>query len=276
MNADLERIVALQKLVSAAHDAERRLAEEPEREKALDARLEAARQRVAAAKERLAENQTARRAVEKDVAVHQGRLSKFREQAMAVKTNQEYHAVQKEIGFAQGEIKTIEDKILELMVEADDLTATVKRAEAELAAEQKAVDAERRAMATELTAMKSSLERIAAERADVVRGLNAQVLAIFELVLRRRNGVAVAEARDGICTVCHVRLRPQVFNTSAGTIRSSSATAASASSITCRPPPRRPQTAFRNPRSDETRQGSTRNTQRPSALRSLRALRLTS
>ena len=213
MNADLERLFALQKLVSAAHDAERALADEPEREKALEGRLETARRRLAADKERLAGNQNARRAVEKDVAVHQGRLSKFREQAMAVKTNQEYHAVQKEIGFAQGEIKTIEDKILELMVEADDLAAAVKRAEAELASEQKTVETERRSMATELTAMKSSLERIAAERAEVVRGLGAKALAIFELVLRRRNGVAVAPARDGICTVCHVRLRPQVFNT---------------------------------------------------------------
>jgi len=213
MNADLERLIALQKLVSAAHDAERRLADEPERQKALEGRLETARRRLATDKERLAENQNARRAVEKDVAMHQGRLSKFREQAMAVKTNQEYHAVQKEIGFAQGEIKTIEDKILELMVEADDLTAAVKRAEAELASEQKTVEAERRAMATELEAMKSSLERIAAERAEVVRALSAKALAIFELVLRRRNGVAVAPARDGICTVCHVRLRPQVFNT---------------------------------------------------------------
>ncbi len=32
------------------------------------------------------------------------------------------------------------------------------------------------------------------------------------MVAKRRNGVAVAEARDGICTICHVRLRPQVFN----------------------------------------------------------------
>jgi hypothetical protein len=24
--------------------------------------------------------------------------------------------------------------------------------------------------------------------------------------------VAVAEARNGLCTICHVRLRPQVFN----------------------------------------------------------------
>ena len=213
MDADLEHIIALQKLVSAAHDAERRLADEPEREKTLDARLDAARQRVTAAKERLTENQSARRGAEKDVALHQGRLSKFREQAMAVKTNQEYQAVQKEIGFAQGEIKTIEDKILELMVEADDLTAVVKRADADLAAEQKAVDADRREMATELAGLKSSLERIAVERPEVMRGLNPHTLAVFELVARRRNGVAVAQARDGICTVCHVRLRPQVFNT---------------------------------------------------------------
>jgi predicted nucleic acid-binding Zn-ribbon protein len=213
MNADLEGIIVLQRLDSASHAADRRLAEEPDLEKALEARLLAAREQVAAAKEQLAENQNVRRTVEKDVALHQGRLSKFREQAMAVKTNQEYHAVQKEIGFAQGEIKTIEDKILELMVEADDLTATVKRAEAELAADEKAVEADRRAMAAELTAMTSALERIAAERVEVVRGLKPQVLAIFELVLRRRNGVAVAPARDGICTVCHVRLRPQVFNT---------------------------------------------------------------
>jgi predicted nucleic acid-binding Zn-ribbon protein len=39
------------------------------------------------------------------------------------------------------------------------------------------------------------------------------VLAVFEKVSRRRNGVAVSEARAGICTICHVRLRPQVFNT---------------------------------------------------------------
>src|SRR5467141_2535684 len=129
MNADLERVIALQRLDSTAHDAQRRLADEPERTKALDTRLEAARQHVASAKERLAENQNARRAIEKDVAVHQGRLSKFREQAVAVKTNQEFHAVQKDVGYAQGEIKTLEDTILERMIEADELTALVKRSE---------------------------------------------------------------------------------------------------------------------------------------------------
>jgi predicted nucleic acid-binding Zn-ribbon protein len=213
MNPDLERLIALQRLDSAANDAERRLAEGPEREKAFETRLDAARQRGAAAKERLAENQNARRAIEKDVAVQQARLSKFRDQLMAVKTNVEYQAMQKEIEYAQGEVKTLEDAILERMLEADDLTAVLKRAEAELAKEQKAVDADRQAMAADLSGLKSALDVITRERAELVASLDRGVLTLFERVSKRRNGVAMSEARDGICTICHVRLRPQVFNT---------------------------------------------------------------
>src|SRR6185436_3316103 len=131
--------------------------------------LEAATARLAAAKEQLAENQNARRAIEKDVAVQQGRLSKFRETAMAVKTNVEFAAVQKEIAYAQGEIKNLEDKILERMLEADELQAAV--------------------------------DRIAAERTALVGALDKGLLAMFEQVARKRNGIAVAEARDGVCTI---------------------------------------------------------------------------
>ena len=213
MNADLERLIALQKLDTAAETARRALAAEPEHELQLEARLEAARQHVAAAKEKVAGNKNARAALDKDVAVQQGRLSKFRETAMAVKTNQEYHAVQHEIAFAQTEIKKIEDTMLERMMEADELAAALKAAEAALAAETKAVDAERKTGSAAHIEMQASLEKIAGERTALVAGLDKNTLATFEMVARKRNGVAVAEARSGICTICHVRLRPQVFNT---------------------------------------------------------------
>ena len=61
--------------------------------------------------------------------------------------------------------------------------------------------------------MQATLERIASERATLVGGLDKGVLATFEAVSRKRNGVAMSEARGGVCTICHVRLRPQVFNT---------------------------------------------------------------
>jgi hypothetical protein len=98
------------------------------------------------------------------------------------------------------------------MVEADDLTAAVKRAETELTAEQKKVDSEKRALAAEVAGLKGTLEQVQTERAATVGALDPKVLGIFDLVSRRRHGVAVAEAREGVCTICHVRLRPQVFN----------------------------------------------------------------
>jgi predicted nucleic acid-binding Zn-ribbon protein len=212
MHADLERVIALQRLDSAASDARKKLAEGPEREKAFSERIDAAKHRVAESKEKLAANQEARRAIEKEVAVHQGRLSKYREQAMAVKTNQEYHAIQHEIAHAQGEIKKHEDGILERMLEADELTATIKSAEADLASQQKSIDADRKTMQAEHGQLQASLDALLAERATVVAAVDKRVLSTYETAAAKRQGIAVAEAKDGVCTICHVRLRPQVFN----------------------------------------------------------------
>ncbi|MDR1988902.1 MAG: C4-type zinc ribbon domain-containing protein [Acidobacteriaceae bacterium] len=212
MDADLERLIALQKLDSERHEAERRLAEEPDKITAIDATLESAKQVVADAKERLAENQNVRRAVEKDVAMHQGRLSKFREQAMAVKTNQEYHAIQHEIAFAQTEIKTLEDKLLEQMMSGDELATGVKAAEVALATAQKTAQSNKQALTAEHATLAASVESLNSQRATLVAAITPSTLAIFEMVAKRRHGVATAEAKDGICTICHVRLRPQVFN----------------------------------------------------------------
>src|SRR3954465_8957726 len=210
MHADLERVIALQRLDSQANAARKRLAEAPGRETAFDARLETARQRIADAKTQLAANQEARRAIEKDIALHQGRLSKYRDQAMAVKTNQEYPAIQHEIAHAQGEIKTHEDTMLERMVEADDLAATIKAAEAQLAAEQKTIDADRKRMQAEDAEAQKSLDALTAERATIAASVDKRLLATYEAGVAKRQGVAVAEAKDGGCTVCHVRMRPQM------------------------------------------------------------------
>jgi uncharacterized protein len=212
MHADLERVIALQRLDSAASDARKKLAEGPEREKLFTERLDTATRRVAESKEKLATNQEARRAIEKEVAVHQGRLSKYRDQAMAVKTNQEYHAIQHEIAHAQGEIKKHEDAILERMLEADELTATIKSAEADLASQQKSIDADRKSMQAERGRLQETLDALLAERGGLVAALDKRVLSTYETASAKRQGIAVAEAKDGICTICHVRLRPQVFN----------------------------------------------------------------
>jgi predicted nucleic acid-binding Zn-ribbon protein len=212
MNADLTRLIRLQQLETAADEARRKIADHPARLQALDTRLKAARDSVAGIKARLTTAGDKRRAEEKEVAGVQTRLAKYKDQLLEVKTNREYTAMLHEIEAAQNDIRLREDRILEIMMETDELNAGVKTSEAELKAAEKEVAAERTVLETEMASLQAEIERTTSERAKLVAGIDRRVLDVFETTARGRKGVAVAEARDGLCTICHVRLRPQVFN----------------------------------------------------------------
>jgi uncharacterized protein len=212
MNPDLTRLIRLQQLESAADDARRRIADHPARTQALDARLQSARDIVSGIKARLTAAADKRRVEEKEVAGVQTRLAKYKDQLLEVKTNREYTAMLHEIETAQNDIRTREDRILEIMMETDELNAAIKKSEAELKVAEKEIAAERAVLDTERVTLQTEIEKATAERASVVAGMDTRVLSIFETTAKGRKGVAVAEAKDGLCTICHVRLRPQVFN----------------------------------------------------------------
>ena len=212
MNADLTRLIRLQHLESAADDARRRIADHPARTQALDTRLQAMRDVVGGVKARLTAAADKRRAEEKEVAAVQARLARYKDQLLEVKTNREYTAMLHEIETAQNDIRTREDRILEVMMESDELNASLKKSEGELKAAEKEVAAERAVLETEMTGLQAEIDRTTSDRQTLVAEIDRQVLLIFETTARGRKGVAVAEARDGLCTICHVRLRPQVFN----------------------------------------------------------------
>lgn len=212
MSPDLQRLIRLQQLESTIADAKATIASHPQRLADADARLNDSQQAVEAAKGRLKQNQEARRDLEKDVAVYQGRLTKFKDQLSLVKTNKEYQAMQHEIATAQSDLGAVEEKVLERMLEADAIATDVKRAEAALAVRQKEIEAEKKNLTTELADVQVSLTQATEARAELLRDLEPRLVAIFEQVARVRKGVAISMAtRDGLCSVCHVRLRPPVF-----------------------------------------------------------------
>ena len=212
MLPDLEHLITLQRLDDFLEQARRTIAEHPVRATALDDRLTGAREHLAATRQRIADNQAARRTLEKDLAALQGRLSKYKDQLMEVKTNREYQAMQKEIEGAQHEVRAVEDRILDRMVEADELAAGLKQAETAHAVTQKEIEGERRTMEDEVARLRSELERSTGQRQQVLGAVSPAVLAIYQSVAPKRRGIAVAEARNGLCSICQVRLRPQVYN----------------------------------------------------------------
>ena len=212
MSPDLQSLIDLQNLETAIEEAKRRIAAHPQRIADADVRLAHAKEALDTSRQRLKASQEARREQEREAATYQSRLSKFKDQLSAVKTNREYQAMQLEIETANKELGAVEERVLERMMEGDALTAEIKRAEQTLAAHQKEIDAEKKTLAEELVTVEAALKDATQRRAALVKSLAPQLVALFEQVARARKGVAIATAtRDGLCSACHVRLRPQAF-----------------------------------------------------------------
>jgi predicted nucleic acid-binding Zn-ribbon protein len=213
MLPDLERLIQLQDIETRAAAARKRIADAPVEIAALDARLTASQDAVAAARQAQADNQAARRTLDKDVTAAQQRLGKYKEQLMEVKTNIEYHAMQHQIEAATVEVARIEEQILVNMLQADETAAALKGAEARLKADEAALAKERAAIQADAAEQETVLAACERDRAALVAEIHRAHVDLFERVFKARQGIAVAQAVNGHCTICHVRLRPQVYNT---------------------------------------------------------------
>jgi predicted nucleic acid-binding Zn-ribbon protein len=208
----LNSLLALQTVETRAEDARRRIADAPVRIQALDAQLAEATAALEQAKTALAASQAARRENEKDAAVAQQKVSKYKEQLMQAKDNKQFHALQHEIATFSEEVQRVEGLVLERMLEGDELGAALKAAEGKVAAEKKRIAAEKSAIENEAAALSATLTALQSERAELVKTIEPRLLATFETVLKGRKGVAVARAVDGLCEACRVRIRPHLYN----------------------------------------------------------------
>ena len=211
MLPDLERLIHLQEIESKAAVAAKAIAEAPGRIAALDALLHSATTALEVARHALAEGKTRRGLIDKDLAAVQQRQSKYKDQLMQVKTNDEFRAMQHQIDAAAVEVGVQEEKILINMMEADDINATIKKAEAALKAAQAKVGTERGAIEQDVTVQQAVVTECAAARAQLITGLNDKGLVDTFARIAKVRGTAVARAEGERCTVCQVRLRPAVF-----------------------------------------------------------------
>jgi len=211
MNVDLKSLIRLQSIDLSILEIQERIEVFPGISKALDEKLSAAVTALEAAKEKSKTDAAARKKLEGEVTAFEAKISKYREQMLSVKTNEEYKAFQKEIEHAQEGIRGVEDKILTLMMAAESVQADIKAAEVRLKEDQQRVNQERKALETENQKDVSAIESCLSERKTIEPAISADLLTRYERVRKFRGGIGVAPAKDYMCDACKVRLRPQVF-----------------------------------------------------------------
>ena len=209
MHPSLEHLIRLQQLETDAGERKRQLADLPARVTAADAAVAAALAAREAVAAQIAENTAARRVADRELGVVQGRLTKYKDQLMEVKTNKEYTTMQHEIATAEDGVRTFEDQILILMMAADELTAALKAADAALAAEKRKAAAVGTEVEAERGRLEAELAGLTTTRAAIEQQMAPEYVRLFNDNVAARRGIAVSPIRDGHCQACQVTVRPQ-------------------------------------------------------------------
>ena len=211
MNADLKLLIRLQTIDLDIQELRTKIDQFSGISKALDDKLRDAQANLTAAQEKSKSSHATRKKLESEVGVLEGKISKYREQMLAVKTNEEYKALQKEIEHTQTAIGKVEDGILAIMMDAESSQQEVRTAEARLKEDQQRVNQERRELEAGHQNDVSAMESCEKERKDIENQISGELLPRYERVRKFRGGVGISAARDYVCELCQVRIRPQVF-----------------------------------------------------------------
>jgi uncharacterized protein len=212
VDAELKTLIELQQADQALSRLASRISSSPLEIQALRNELSAFVQALDERKTRLAANQKERRALDAEVQEIRSKISRHKDQLYEVKTNEQYKAMLKEIEVEDGKIRKIEDRILEKMVEAERIEELIREASSRLDGEKKRVDAEVKKLESARQADERERDRLEGARKSLVSTVSPEAYLLYDKMAKARNGMALAEVRDGFCSGCHVRLRPQAYN----------------------------------------------------------------
>jgi predicted nucleic acid-binding Zn-ribbon protein len=198
MLPDVQNLIELKKADREILRLKDEIAALPQRVSSIEQRLAGTKAALEKAKESVKADDAARRKHDTTIQDLQQKISKYRDQSLAVKTNDQYKALMHEIEFAEQDVRAHEDKILELMVNVEMREKDVKAAEVRLKAETLEVEKEKEE-ARNVTALdEKELAEWNAKRDGARQGVKEDLLRHYDRVLKFR-GSGIAEVRDQRC-----------------------------------------------------------------------------
>ncbi len=211
MNPDLRNLIALQDIDQKILTLRKEITQIPDKIQAFRDQL---RRESEAVQEHVTRNQELskqRRAKENDVDMMQTKLSRLKDQLMAVKTNKEYTAMLHEIQAAEEQIRAAEDGILEIMEKMEAIEGNLEQESKVFKARQAELEEQIRQAELRSPLLERQVVELEQEKTALERIISIELLDRYHRIADARKGIALAEAKDELCSACHVRIRPQVY-----------------------------------------------------------------
>jgi predicted nucleic acid-binding Zn-ribbon protein len=177
----------------------------------LAARHKEITERLSAARETLKEREKKVRKGEEDLAVEKTNLKKWKARLNESRNSRESIALAREVDMQEKANKHMEEDLLVVMEEVEGLKKTIASDEGEENAARRSLDDEERRVAARLKEIDAAKEALATQRDGFKAAITAENLSRYDFIRTRRQGIALAPAKDGICTGCYMSVSPRML-----------------------------------------------------------------
>jgi uncharacterized protein len=212
VKAELQQLIALQIADTSIRKLQAELEFIPKRRAEVESEFDQRAFEFKALEQARDAARAARQQLDKDLAEQRTRAEKADRDLMSSTNPKVYEAAIREADAAKKRINELETKILEQMEAGDQAERSLAESEPELQRLRgefderlKTFEEQTAAQAAEIEARRADRERIFSELTPTARSLYNRISA------RIRDGVALAEARNGSCSACFMALRPQIM-----------------------------------------------------------------
>lgn len=212
MKEGLEKLHALQQLDDRIKEVEISLKQIPETIQELELERDGKASIIEDTRNKLNENIKEREKLEKEVLLVKEKIKKYKEQMNKATTNKEYQGFMAEIKFEEENISTLEEKVIEKMLESDEIMNEIRESEEEFGKISLEYNKKITDLKGTLGSSKLKLAEATNEKQSLRGNIPGNLLRIYDNLARNKNGKAVSVVESEFCGVCNVKIRPQRFN----------------------------------------------------------------
>jgi predicted nucleic acid-binding Zn-ribbon protein len=211
MRADIEKLVKLQSVDLERSRVSAVLRGLPVEVTQAETVLAAAERQAAEASDALSREETLRTRLEREIAGHRQKISRFRTQLDAVKTAEQASAIEHEIQFSTAEADRLETEEFSSLERTESQEAALSAARAQVELLAGALDKTRARSRQRQQESNAELAALNAEREALRPTIDAEWLVRYDRLSGSR-GTGLARAENQQCNGCRMGIRPQMWN----------------------------------------------------------------
>jgi predicted nucleic acid-binding Zn-ribbon protein len=204
----LGQLYRLQTRIRFVQEREKKRDTVPEDLVEVDREFQEKVQAVAELKARLGQAELERRKGEGELTDLREKLKKYQAQLRSVQSSREYSAALNEIDGVERQIRTTEDRVLELEEEIEKSRADLDAREKNLPTETEQHEERMKDWRTEQRAINDELAGAREEIQQLESQIPPRDRAEFHRLVDKKHGLAVVLVSASSCSACHVRVRP--------------------------------------------------------------------